>query len=133
MSSIPVGWNDDVAFAASECAYLLHSEGRYKESLALFEGLLDIYPSNAYYMDAIAALYLALDRPEAAARIATELLRDNPSHVQAFVRRSEAYISLRMSQEAETDIQQLRRLGARDHASRMAMRLLASRGTGLLL
>jgi tetratricopeptide (TPR) repeat protein len=133
MSSIPVGWNDDVAFAASERAYLLHSEGRYKESLALFEGLLDIYPSNAYYMDAIAALYLALDRPEAAARIATELLRDNPSHVQAFVRRSEAYISLRMSQEAETDIQQLRRLGARDHASSMAMRLLASRGTGLLL
>jgi tetratricopeptide (TPR) repeat protein len=133
MSSIPVGWNDDVAFAASERAYLLHSEGRYKESLALFEGLLDIYPSNAYYLDAIAALYLALDRPEAAAQIATELLRDNPSHVQAFVRRSEAYISLRMSQEAEADIQHLRRLGARDHASRMAMRLLASRETGLLL
>lgn len=131
MSSIPAGWNDDVAFAASERAYLLHSEGRYKESLALFEGLLDIYPGNTYYMDAIAALYLTLDRPEAAARIATELLRDNPSHVPALVRRSEAYISLRMSQEAEADIQQLRRLGARDHASRMAMRLLASRGTGL--
>jgi predicted Zn-dependent protease len=133
MSSIPAGWNDDLAFAASERAYLLHSEGRYKESLALFEGLLDIYPGNTYYMDAIAALYLALDRPEAAARVATELLRDNPSHVPAFVRRSEAYISLRMSQEAEADIQQLRRLGARDHASRMAMRLLASRGVGLLL
>ena len=133
MSSIPAGWNDDVAFAASERAYLLHSEGRYKESLALFEGLLDIYPSNAYYMDAIAALYLALDRPEAAARIATELLRDNPSHVPALVRRSEAYISLRMSQEAEADIQQLRKLGARNYASRMAMRLLATRGTGLLL
>jgi predicted Zn-dependent protease len=133
MSAIPAGWNDDIAFAASERAYLLHSEGRYEESLALFEGLLDIYPGNSYYMDAIAALYLALDRPEAAARIATELLRDNPSHVPTLVRRSEAYISLRMSQEAEADIQQLRRLGARDHASRMAMRLLASRGTGLLL
>jgi len=133
MSSTPAGWNDDVAFAASERAYLLHSEGRYKESLALFEGLLDLYPGNAYYMDAIAALYLAVDRPEAAARIATDLLRDNSSHVQARVRRSEAYISLRMSQEAEADIQQLRRLGARDHASRMAMRLLASRGAGLLL
>jgi predicted Zn-dependent protease len=133
MSSIPAGWNDDIAFAASERAYLLHSEGRYKESLALFEGLLDLYPRNTYYMDAIAALYLASDRPEAAARIATELLRDNPSHVPALVRRSEAYISLRMSQEAEADIQQLRRLGARDHASRMAMRLLASPGAGLLL
>jgi predicted Zn-dependent protease len=133
MSSIPAGWNDDVAFAASERAYLLHSEGLYKESLALFEGLLEIYPGNPYYMDAIAALYLALDRPEATARLATELLLDNPSHVQAFVRRSEAYISLRMSQEAEADIQQLRRLGAREHATRMAMRLLASRGVGLLL
>jgi predicted Zn-dependent protease len=133
MSSIPAGWNDDIAFAASERAYLLHSEGHYKESLALFEGLLDLYPGNTYYMDAIAALYLALDRPEAAARIATALLRDNPSHVPALVRRSEAYISLRMSQEAEADIQQLRRLGARDHANRMAMRLLASRGAGLLM
>jgi tetratricopeptide (TPR) repeat protein len=133
MSSIPAGWNDEVAFAASERAYLLHSEGRYNESLALFEGLLDLYPGNSYYMDAIVALYLALDRPEAAVRIATELLRDNRSHVQALVRRSEAYISLRMSQEAEADIQQLRRLGARDHASRMAMRLLASRGAGLLM
>jgi len=133
MSSVPVGWNDDVAFYSSERAYLLHSEGRYKESLALFEGLLDLYPGNPYYMDAIAALYLALDRPEAAARIATDLLFANPSHLQALVRRSEAYIALRMSQEAEADIQELRRLGARDHASRMAMRLLASRGTGFLL
>jgi predicted Zn-dependent protease len=130
MSSVPAGWNDEIAFAASERAYLLHTEGRYQESLALFEGLLDLYPGNPYYMDAIAALYLALDRPESAARMATELLRSNPSHVQALVRRSEAYISLRMSGEAEADIQQLRRLGARDHASRMAMRLLASRGTG---
>jgi tetratricopeptide (TPR) repeat protein len=130
MNSIPAGWNDEVAFAASERAYLLHSEGRYQESLALFEGLLDLYPGNTYYMDSIAALYLALDRPEAAVQIVTELLRDNPSHVQALVRRSEAYISLRMSQEAEADIQQLRRLGARDHADRMAMRLLTSRGPG---
>jgi tetratricopeptide (TPR) repeat protein len=133
MSSIPVGWNDDVAFSASERGYLLHSEGRYKESLALFEGLLDLYPGNTYYLDAVAALYLVLDRPEAAARLATELLQSNPSHVQALVRRSEAYISRRMLQEAEADIQQLRRLGARDHANRMAMRLLASRGTGLSL
>jgi predicted Zn-dependent protease len=133
MSSVPVGWNDEIAFAASERAYLLHTEGRYEESLALFEGLLDLYPGNTYYMDAIAALYLALDRPESAARMATELLRSNPSHVQALVRRSEAYISLRMSVEAEADIQRLRRIGARDHASRMAMRLLASRRSDLLL
>jgi tetratricopeptide (TPR) repeat protein len=132
MSAIPVGWNDDIAFSASERAYLLHSEGRYQESLALFEGLLDMYPDNTYYMDATAALYLALGRPESAARIATELLRGNPSHVQALVRRSEAYISLRMSQEAEADIQQLRRLGARDQASRMAMRLMAFHRTDFL-
>jgi predicted Zn-dependent protease len=133
MISTPAGWNDDIAFSASERAYLLHSEGRYKESLALFEGLLDLYPDNAYYMDAIAALYLALDRPETTVRIATELLRSHPSHAQALVRRSEAYISLHMSQEAEADIQQLRRLGARDSASRMAMRLLATHGPKLLL
>ncbi len=127
MSFIPAGWNDEMAFAASERAYLLHTEGRYHESLALFEGLLDLYPDNTYYIDAMAALYLALGRPEAAARMATELLRSNPSHVQALVRRSDAYISLRMSREAEEDIQQLRKLGARNQASRMAMQFLASR------
>jgi predicted Zn-dependent protease len=128
MSSVPAGWNDDKAFAASERAYFLHTEGRYEESLILFKGLLSLYPGNAYYMDAITAIYLALERPEAAVRVATDLLRSNPSHVQALVRRSEAYISLGMSQEAEADIQQLRRLGAQDHAGRMALRLVASRG-----
>ena len=131
MSATPAGWNDDIAFASSERAYLLHSEGRYKESLALFEGLLDLYPGNTYYMDAIAALYLLMGHPEAAVRIATDLLQANPSHIQALVRRSEAYISLRMYQEAETDVQRLRRLGARDHANRVAMRLLTARRADL--
>jgi tetratricopeptide (TPR) repeat protein len=133
MTAIPAGWNDDIAYTVSERAYLLHTEGRYQESLILFQGLLDIYPGNSYYMDAIASLFLLMGKPEAAVQLATAVLKNDPSYVYAFVRRCEGYISLRMFADAEADIQQLRRLGWQNHAQRMAMRLAASRGENLIL
>lgn len=127
MATLPIRWSDDFAYSASERAWLLHAEGHYEESLILFEGLLDLYPENLYYMDAVAALYLALGRPEAALELASAVLSRDPSHVQACVRRCEACIALRRFGEAEANVQQLRRLGAQNHARRMAMRLAASR------
>lgn len=127
MVTLPPGWSDDLAYSVSERAWLLHAEGHYEESLTLFEGLLDLYPENLYYMDATAALYLALGRPDAAAGVASAVLSRDPSHVLAHVRRCEACIALRRFGEAETNVQQLMRLGAQNHARRMAMRLAASR------
>jgi predicted Zn-dependent protease len=129
METAPTGWNDDFAYSVSGRAYLLHGEGRYQESLILFQGLLDLYPDNLYYMDAVAALYLALDRPEAAAGLASAVLSRDSSHIQAYLRRCEAYIAQRRFEEAEANVQQLRRLGAQNQARRMAMRLAASRAT----
>lgn len=123
----PARWNDDYAYSLSERAYLLHAEGRYEESLILFEGLIDLYPENLYYMDAAAALHLALGRPEAALEMASAVLRREASHVQARMRRCEAYIVLRRLEEAEGDAQYLKKLGASNHAQRMAMRLAAAR------
>lgn len=122
-------WSDELAYPVSERAYSLHTEGRYGEALALFQALLDLYPEDLYYMDAVAALHLALDRPDAAARLATAVLGRDPSHVRARVRLCEAHAVLGMFEEAESDIQQLRRLGAGGDAERMAMRLAASRSS----
>lgn len=125
----PAKWNHDFAYILSERGYLLHAEGRYDEALILFEGLLDLYPENLYYMDAATALYLALGRPEAALRLASTLLQRDVSHVQARMRRCEAYIVLRRFEEAEADARYLKKLGASNHAQRMEMRLAASRQT----
>ena len=124
MSLVPPGWNEYSAYLVSERAYLLHTEGRYQESLALFEGLLEIYRDNLYYRDAISALYLSLGRPEETIRYASSVIASAPSYTNAFVRRGEGYLLLGMSAEAQGDLQRLKDLQAYGPARRMEMRLM---------
>jgi tetratricopeptide (TPR) repeat protein len=131
MSMDPAKWTEDAAYLVSERAYLLHTEGRYQESLALFEGLLDIYPDDLYYRDAVSALHLALGQPEEAVRQASLVIDSEPTYANAFVRRCEGYLLLGMSREAERDLEQLRALPATGHVRRMEMRLMAVRRTQL--
>jgi tetratricopeptide (TPR) repeat protein len=123
----PATWTEDAAYSLSEHAYLLHTEGRYQESLTLFEGLLDIYPDDLYYRDAVSALHLALGQPEEAVRQASLVIDSEPTYANAFVRRCEGYLLLGMSREAERDLEQLRALRATGHVRRMEMRLMAVR------
>lgn len=109
----------------SERAYLLHTEGRYHESLILFEGLLDIYPDHLYYRDAVSALYLSLHKPEEAIRHASIVIESQPAHVNAWIRRCEGYLMLGMTREAERDLERLRNLGPESQVRRMEMRLMA--------
>jgi tetratricopeptide (TPR) repeat protein len=127
MPEYPPHWSDDLAYSVSERAYLLYTEGRYQDALDLFQALLDLYPKNLYYMDSVAALHLALERPDVTIQLASAILRNDPSHIRARVRRCEAHSTLGMYPEAEADIQQLKKLGAHEDAQRMAMRLAASR------
>jgi tetratricopeptide (TPR) repeat protein len=127
MSIVPSGWNEHSAYVISERAYLLHTEGRYRESLALFEGLLEIYPDNLYYGDAISALHLSLGNPEEAIRQASNVITSAPTYSNAFVRRCEGYLLLGMNEEAKRDVDRLRELQAYGPARRMEMRLMAVR------
>jgi tetratricopeptide (TPR) repeat protein len=127
MSIALAGWNEHSAYLVSQRAYLLHTEGRFRQSLALFEGLLEIYPDNLYYRDAISALYLSLGRPEDAIRNASNVIASAPTYINAFVRRCEGYLLLGMSEEAKRDLQRLKELQAYGPARRMEMRLMAVR------
>jgi tetratricopeptide (TPR) repeat protein len=127
MSIVPLGWNEHSAYVVSERAYLLHTEGHYRESLALFEGLLEIYPDNLYYRDAISALHLSLGNPEEAIRQASHVITSAPTYTNAFVRRCEGYLLLGMSEEAKRDVDRLKELQAYVAALRMEMRLTAVR------
>jgi predicted Zn-dependent protease len=97
----------------------------------LFEGLLDIYPDNLYYRDAVSALYLALGKFEEAVRQASLVIDVDPNYINAFVRRCEGYLRMGMSREAEQDLERLRELEADGHVRRMEMRLMALRRTQL--
>jgi predicted Zn-dependent protease len=131
MSIVPTEWNEHSAYAVSDRAYLMHTEGRFRESLALFEGLLEIYPDNLYYRDAVSALHLSLGNPVEAIRYASDVIAASPTYTSAFVRRCEGYLLCGMSKEAERDLEQLRALRATGHVRRMEMRLMAVRRTQL--
>ncbi len=127
MSIVPSEWNEHSAYVVSERAYLLHTEGRFRESLALFEGLLEIYPDNLYYRDAASALHLSLGNPEEAIRYASSVIASTPTYANAYVRRCEGYLLLGMGDEAERDMERLEYLQAYRPAQRMEMRLMAVR------
>jgi tetratricopeptide (TPR) repeat protein len=126
MSMVGSKWNGQWVYSVSERAYLLHTEGRHREALTLFEGLLEIDPLNLYYRDAVSALHLALDEPEAAVRQASIVLAVDPNYKNAIVRRCEGYIRLAMHKEAEDDLEKLRRVGSNGDVRRMEMRLEAA-------
>lgn len=125
MSTFTEGWNEQAVYLVSERAYLLHTEGRFQESLTLFEGLLEINPDNLYLRDAVSALYLSLGIPQETIRHASSIIASSPDYTDAFVRRCEAYILLGMGAEAERDVKRLNDLGAFRAARRMEMRLAA--------
>jgi tetratricopeptide (TPR) repeat protein len=132
MSIEPIKWNEHTAYLVSQRAYLLHTEGHYHESLALFEGLLEIYPDDLYYRDAISALHLSLKNPEEAIRHASNIIAAAPTYANAFVRRCEGYLSLGMIGEAERDLERLKELRAYGQVRRMEMRITASKRIQML-
>jgi tetratricopeptide (TPR) repeat protein len=119
-------WSGQWAYSVSERAYLLHTEGRHREALTLFEGLLEIDSRNLYYRDAVSALHLALGEAEEAVRQASIVLAADPNHKNALVRRCEGYVRLGMHKEAEDDLERLRRVGSNGDVRRMEMRLQAA-------
>jgi tetratricopeptide (TPR) repeat protein len=127
MSTFPAGWNEHVAYLVGERAYLLHTEGRFQESLALFEGLSEIHPDNLYFRDALSALYLSLGNAQEAVRHASQIIASAPSYINALVRRGEAYLRLGMTSDAERDLKRLRDLEAYVAVRRMESRLMAVR------
>lgn len=126
MNALPAGWNEHVAYLVSERAYWLHTEGRFRESLALFEGLLEIDPDNLYLTDAVSAVYLSLGIPQESIRHASAIIASAPNYTNALVRRCEGYLLLGMRIEAARDLQRLKELGAQRQAHRMDLRLMAA-------
>ena len=116
-----LGWTDLDVFLVSERAHALHSQGCYLLAAALFEGLVALDPQNAYCRDALAASYLALNRPADAATQASAALRIDPESASARARRCQAYVELGRTDLAHADVEALR-----DQGEPAALRLAAT-------
>ncbi|WP_035351860.1 hypothetical protein [Edaphobacter aggregans] len=127
MSVFSASWNEHSAYLAGERAYLLHTEGRFRESLALFEGLLEVDSDNLYYRDAVSALHLSLGNPEEAIRYASSVIASESTYTNAFVRRCEGFLQLGMIEDAIRDLERMEELQAYGAAQRMKLRLRAVR------
>ncbi len=117
------GWREQAAYWIAERAYLLHTEGRFRESLTLFEGLASLDPGNLYTRDSISALHLALGNWAEAERYAGEVLAAEPGNVSALVRRCEARLRQGRAAAARAALDRLRAAGAGAPARRMELRL----------
>jgi predicted Zn-dependent protease len=128
MSESAFRWTDRSAYWVSERAYLLFTEGRYRESLALLEGLMELFPQSVYYKDSASALHLALGNPREAIRYATDVITVEPDNISALVRRCEGYLLLGVIAEAVHDLERMKVLRAHAPMRRMEMRLSHVRG-----
>ena len=116
-------WTQEDLYLIASRAYDLYLEGRLEDAAEIFEGLLAIDKGDPYCLEALAAISLALNRPEDAVHYATVLLADWPAHRDALARRCEAHIQLNMRDEAERDLQTLTQLRAFAHQRRLQLRL----------
>jgi predicted Zn-dependent protease len=126
-------WTPEEIYLVAESGYELYLEGKIDEAMAIFEGLLVIDPGSYYCRDAMAAISLSLDRPEDAARHASELLKLAPTNSNALARRCEAYLQLGRMDAAMRDLEALARHRTRGQHAQMQLRIAAAgRGSSSL-
>ena len=120
------GWTDEEVFRVAERAHSLYLQGAYASAGALFEGLVELDPGNRYCHNSLAAVYLALGKPQQAVGQATVLLARYPYDIAARACRCEAYVRMNRLEEAQKDFEVLYRTPkARAHARRLSLRIQA--------
>lgn len=85
-------WDKNEIRIISEIAYALAQQGRIKESIILFEGLLAVAPATAYFQSALGALFLRLKNFQQAINYLDAVLEVEPSNITALVNRGESHI-----------------------------------------
>jgi predicted Zn-dependent protease len=120
-------WEADEIQLIAQRAYDLHLQGKNADALQIFAGLIEIDPQNAYCLDALTALSLAMDQPEQALQYASALLSTSPHQTDAIARRCEANIRLHRLEDVQRDLELLKQAGAMAHYNRVNMRMDTAR------
>lgn len=81
----------------------LFQEGRFRESLDLFERLAAMDSTEAYFQTALGACHLALDDLEQAESFFNRAIELDPTDITPFVNRGEVFLRLGKVMEAARD------------------------------
>jgi protein O-mannosyl-transferase len=96
-------WNKDEIRIISEIAYALAQQGRSREAIVIYEGLLAIAPATAYFQAALGALFLRLKDFSKAVEHLDAALEIEPNDIISLVNRGEAKMRSKNADEARAD------------------------------
>ena len=85
-------WETSEIRIISEIAYTLAQQGRAREAIVLFEGLLAIAPATAYFQSALGALFLRLKEFPQAIKYLDAALSVESNDLTSLANRGEAHL-----------------------------------------
>ncbi len=100
------GYTDSELSTIAQIAYYMMMQGKHREAKILFEALVAIEPSNEYYYRALGVLAQKEGDSALAIRHFGYAIQLAPQQPQGYVNRSEIYIALGKTKEAEQDLQE---------------------------
>lgn len=112
-------WETDEIRIISEVAYSLAQQGRLREAIVLFEGLLAIAPATAYFHSALGALHLRAKSFAKAIDCAAAALDIEPNNITSLVNRGEACLRAGDAATARADLETAVRLSDRKSAAQV--------------
>lgn len=109
-------WDTSEIRIISEIAYTLAQQGRSREAIVLFQGLVSIAPATAYFRAALGALFLRLkDFPKAIEHL-NAALNTEPSDIVSLVNRGESHLRNGNVGAARADFEKALQINARTSA-----------------
>lgn len=113
-------------------ATFLFQEGRREEALREFEKIVARSPDNRQARSELVATYVAMGRTPEAVKVLEAAIKKNPKDGDALLQRAEILIRMGKLADAETDINQVRRIrSAAPEVHYVAAKLHEARGTTL--
>lgn len=98
-------WDKDEIRIISEIAYSLAQQGRSREAILLFEGLVAVAPATAYFQSALGALHLRTDDYAKAVEHFDAALNIEPNDLISLVNRGEAHIKTGQTAQGRRDFE----------------------------
>lgn len=111
-------WDTSEIRIISEIAYTLAQQGRAREAIVLFEGLIALAPATAYFQAALGALFLRLKNYARAIEHLDAALAVEPNDVVSLVNRGEAKLRAGDARAAQIDLEKAVRNGLQQSFNR---------------
>jgi tetratricopeptide (TPR) repeat protein len=109
-------WDTSEIRIISEIAYTLAQQGRARDAVILFEGLVALAPATAYFQAALGALFLRLKNYAKAIEHLDAALNIEPNDIASLVNRGEAKLRAGDVSAGRADLEKAIQTGERNPA-----------------